>query len=225
MRYIHGKEVLETLEEIADPRHSALLVIDVQNDFCHPQSWSGKCGRDLSMMPEMIEHLRVVLAEARRQPLLRIFFQSTHLPDGLSDSGPWMYRNLSKGITKNPETDFCEDGTWGHQIVDELQPGAGELVIKKHRSDGFHQTNLDLILRDNGIKTVIATGVVTEGCVDSTVRSALFHDYYAVVPTDCVASQVRAKHDASLLISKADLCTTNELLRLWANAPVPVRAS
>lgn len=219
MRYIHGKEVWETLEEIADPRYSGLLVIDVQNDFCSPEGWSGRLGKDLSMMPEMTARLRELLEEARRLGMLRVFMQSTHLPDGHSDSGPWLYRNLTKGITKNPDTDFCQDGTWGHQIVDELQPLPGELIVKKHRSNAFHQTDLHLILRNDGIKTVIATGVVTEGCVDSTVRDALFRDYYAVVPRDCVASQSLQAHEASLLISKADICTSHDLIRIWS-APV-----
>lgn len=226
MRYVHGMEVLETVEEVVDPQHSALIVVDVQNDFCSPGGVSDRIGQDLSRMPAMIASLTNLLKEARRLGLFRVFIQNTVLPDGQSDSGAWMHRNLTKGMKRNPEEgNFCIEGTWGHAVVDELQPLPGELRVRKHRSSAFFQTNLDLILRNNGIKTCIVTGVVTEGCVDSTVRDALFHDYYAVVPRECVASPVRECHEASLLISKADIVQSADLMRLWSTATVPARGS
>lgn len=224
MRYIYGKEILETLEEIVDPRHAALVILDVQNDTCSSGGAAGRAGRDLSMMPEMVLHLQGLLEEARRQKLLRVFVQTTVLPGGRSDSGAWLYRNLAKGIRPNPEDDdFCIEGTWGHQVVAELQPLPEELRVKKRRSSAFYQTNLHLLLTNNGIKTLIVTGVETEDSVDATVRDAFYHDYYAVVPPDCVASSVREFHDTALFISKADKCTSADLSRLWAKLPEPAR--
>ncbi len=224
MRMIHGKQVMDTLEEIVDPRHTALIVVDVQNDFCSPEGAAGRLGRNLSAMPAMIARLQRLLEESRRQGLLRVFVQAASLPNGQSDSPAWLYRNLAKGLQRSSEAEeFCAPGTWGHEVVAELAPLPEEVRVRKHRSSAFHRTDLDLVLRSNGIKTVIVTGVVTEGCVDSTVRDALFHDYYAVLPRDCVASRNQAYHEASLLISKADLVEAEELGRAWAGLGAPAR--
>ena len=81
----------------------------------------------------------------------------------------------------------------------------GDLVVKKYRSSGFWGTNLDMLLRSNGIKSVVITGCTTEGCVESTARDALFNDYYVVIVEDCVASDDRAQHEASLLLDAQPL--------------------
>lgn len=114
------------------------------------------------------------------------------------------------------------EGSWGQQVVNELQPLPGEIRVKKHRSSAFFQTDLDLILKNNGIKTVIVTGVATAGCVDAAARDAQFHDLYAVVPRDCCAMSNRQQHEASLFISKADVVTSDDLLQLWARQQTPV---
>ena len=82
--------------------------------------------------------------------------------------------------------------------------------MRKYRSSGFWGTNLDMILRSNSIKTVVVGGCTTEGCVESTARDAMFNDYYVVIPEDCVASDDRAQHEASLLPS-CDTALTSAL--------------
>lgn len=221
MRIIHGKEVFETLEEIADARHAALIIVDVQNDFCSPQGLRGGPGKDLSMMAEMIANLKLLLEEARRQDVLRVFIQFTNLPNAASDSGAWLYRNLTKDMRADAYDDFCLDGSWGHEVVAELEPLPGEIRVKKHRSSAFFGTSLDVLLRNSGIKTCVVTGTATSGCVDATVRDAQYHDYYTVVPRDCCAQESRAHHEASLLISKADICTSNDLIPIWSTARQP----
>ena len=90
-------------------------------------------------------------------------------------------------------------------------------MVKKYRSSAFWGTNLDLLLRSNGIKSLIVAGCTTEGCVESTARDALFNDYYVVVVEDCVASDDRAQHEASLLLMRHrfDIATAEEVLRVW----------
>lgn len=167
------------------------------------------------MMGDMIANLKALLEEARRHDVLRVFVQFTNLPNGQSDSGAWLYRNLTKDMRADPYDDFCLDGTWGHEVVDELRPQPGELRVKKHRDSAFFGTNLDVLLRNNGIKSVVVSGTATAGCVDATVRGAQFRDYYAVLPKDCCGMRNREHHEAYLLRSKADVCTSSDLIRIW----------
>ena len=90
-------------------------------------------------------------------------------------------------------------------------------MVKKYRSSGFWGTNLDLLLRSNGIESLVVTGCTTEGCVESTARDALFNDYYVVIVEDCVASDDRAQHEASLLLMRHrfDIASAEEVLRVW----------
>ena len=99
----------------------------------------------------------------------------------------------------------------------------GDLVVKKYRSSGFWGTNLDMLLRSNGIQTVLVSGCTTEGCVESTARDAMFNDYYVVIAEDCVASDDRDLHDASLLLMRHrfDIADSDEILREWARVQTP----
>jgi nicotinamidase-related amidase len=114
--------------------------------------------------------------------------------------------------------DYTPDGSEGQQIIPELAPRDGDVVVKKYRSSAFWGTNLDLLLRANGIKTCLVSGCTTEGCVESTARDAMFGDYYVVIPEDCVASDDRAQHDASLLLMRHrfDLATSDAILGVWS---------
>ena len=92
--------------------------------------------------------------------------------------------------------------------------------MRKWRSSGFWGTNLDMILRSNGIETVVMTGCTTEGCVESTARDAMFNDYYVVIAEDCVGSDDRQQHDASLLLMRHrfDVAQSPEISATWATA-------
>ncbi len=111
----------------------------------------------------------------------------------------------------------CIEGTWGWQIVEELAPLPDEVVIKKNRSSAFVGTNLDMILRSNGIKSVALVGVSTSGCVMATAYGALFSEYYPVLLRDCVASTKAESHDAALLIMSGamDIADSEEVLEIW----------
>jgi nicotinamidase-related amidase len=115
---------------------------------------------------------------------------------------------------------YTEDGSWGQEFVAELSPGEGELVIKKFRSSGFVGTPLDLLLRSNGIETIVICGCTTEGCVESTARDGMFLDYYVVVVPDCVESDTREQHEASLTLMRArfDMLPSPEIRQVWDGA-------
>jgi nicotinamidase-related amidase len=115
---------------------------------------------------------------------------------------------------------YTVPGTKGHEFLAEFRPRDGELVVPKYRSSGFWGTNLDMLLRSNQVETVVVAGCTTEGCVESTARDAMFNDYYVVIPEDCVASDDRAQHEASILLMRHrfDLSTGSVVSKVWATA-------
>ena len=101
-----------------------------------------------------------------------------------------------------------------------MPPHDGDLIVKKYRSSAFWGTNLDMLLRSNGIQSVVVAGCTTEGCVESTARDAMFNDYYVVIADDCVASDDRAQHDASMFLMRHrfDIASSEQILGEWARA-------
>jgi nicotinamidase-related amidase len=217
---VAGKSIFTTLGELVKARHTALLIVDMQNDFCSPGGTDDQQGIDISMYREVIPRLTRVLEVAREMGLFIVYIQNTALPEHLSDS-PAQIRFLMKLSKKNIQQGGVEatlEGTWGQQFIEELAPLPGELIVKKHRSSAFWGTDLDMILRSNGIKTVVVTGCTTEGCVESTARDAMFNDYYVVVLKDCVASDDRRQHEASLLLMahRFDISDSTEVVSSWS---------
>jgi ureidoacrylate peracid hydrolase len=212
----HGRHVFTTMEELVDPRHTALVVIDVQNDFCAEGGLMHEMGKDLSMMKPALGNLRRVLEGARAAKVLPIFIQNTWLPQHGVASGPWL-RFMIVRYGMDPERGCTVQDTWGGEILSEVAPAKTEIVVRKWRSNSFIGTNLDLVLRAHEIKTVVITGVVTQGCVESTAREASFRDYYVVVLEDCVATYDRELHEASLKVmrTRVDVAPSDEVLRVW----------
>lgn len=219
---IEGKEVFTELEELVDPRHTALVVVDMQRDFCLPGGAFDRLGIDISMYPPMIPRLAHLIEGARAAGVPVIFIQMTVLPNRASESPAQIRFNLRLHLASGvPEPlSYTPDGSRGQEIIPELAPLEGDLVVKKYRSSGFWGTNLDLLLRSNGVKSIVVTGCTTEGCVESTARDALFNDYYVVVAEDCVASDDREQHDASMLLmrNRFDIASADEILGVWGGA-------
>ena len=220
MVVIEGKEVLTELAELIDPAHTALIMVDMQHDFIEPDGLFGSLGIDLSMYKAQRPRLAALLAAARKAGVLVVHLQNTALPGRMSDSPSQIRFNMRmhKDARGNqPPLRYTLPDTPGHAFVPEFQPKDDELVVRKYRSSGFWGTNLELVLRSNGIKTVLMGGCTTEGCVESTARDAMFNNYYVVVAEDCVASDDRAQHDASMLLMRHrfDISTGGEIARIW----------
>ncbi len=218
---IEGKQVFTELSELVDPRHAALLVIDMQRDFCEPGGSFDRLGVDLSMYPPVIPRIAGLVEGARAAGVLVVFVQMTVLPGRLSDSPAQIRFNLRLHLASQRSGEplgYTLDGSPGQEILPELAPAPGDLVVKKYRSSGFWGTNLDLLLRSNGVATVVVSGCTTEGCVESTARDAMFNDYYVVIADDCVASDDRAQHDASMLLMRHrfDIASSDDVLRIWS---------
>jgi ureidoacrylate peracid hydrolase len=217
---IDGKQVFTTLDELVDPRHTALLVVDMQRDFCTPGGAFDRLGVDISMYPAMVPRLVHLVEVARAAAVRVIYILMTVLPGRASESPAQIRFNLRLHLS-NHEGEalrYTTDGSEGQQLIPELTARDGDLIVKKYRSSGFWGTNLDMLLRSNGIKSVVVAGCTTEGCVESTARDAMFNDYYVVIPEDCVASDDPAQHDASLLLMRHrfDMTTSEQILGEWS---------
>jgi nicotinamidase-related amidase len=217
---IAGKQVFTELSEVIDPAHTALLIVDMQRDFVCAGGSFDRSGVDLTMYPPVVERIAELIAAARHAGVLPVFIQMTVLPGRASDSPAQLRFNLRlhdgyHGAAE-PLT-YTLDGSEGQQFVPGLEPEDGELVVKKYRSSAFWGTNLDLLLRSNGIKSVVVTGCTTEGCVESTARDAMFSDHYVVIATDAVGSDDRGQHDASmyLMTHRFDMATTDAIREIW----------
>jgi nicotinamidase-related amidase len=217
---VAGKQVFTELSEIVDPSHTALLIIDMQRDFCCAGGSFDRLGVDLSMYPPVIDRIGGLLQGARQSGVLPIFIQMTVLPNRASESPAQIRFNLRLHDGHHGQSEplaYTLDGSEGQRFVPGLEPQDGELVVKKYRSSAFWGTNLALLLRSNGIKSVVVSGCTTEGCVESTARDAMFSDYYVVLATDAVASDDKRQHDASmyLMAHRFDLATSEDIRKHW----------
>ncbi len=217
---IDGKQVFDSLEELVDPRHTALVVVDMQRDFCSPGGAFDSIGVDISMYPPMVPRLARLVEGARAAGVLVVYVMMTTLPGRLIESPAQIRFNRRLHLAANggDPLDYTTDGSDGQRIIPELEVLDGDVIVKKYRSSGFWGTNLDMLLRSNAIKSVVVTGCTTEGCVESTARDAMFNDYYVVLPEDCVASDDRVQHDASLLLMRHrfDVTTSEQILAEWS---------
>lgn len=218
---VDGKTVLTELHELVDPRRTAVVVVDMQRDFVDRDGLFGSMGLDLSAYDEIRPRIASLLEAARAAGVRVVHLQNTALPDGASDSPAQIRFNLrmhESARAGGPPLRYTVPGTRGHEFVDGLEPVEGDLVVPKYRSSGFWGTNLDLVLRSNGIETVLLVGCTTEGCVESTARDAMFCNYYVVIATDCVASDDKEQHDASLVLMRHrfDLAESAEVRGVWA---------
>ncbi len=173
-----------------DPAHTALLIIDMQRDFVEPGGFGETLGNDVSLLQQVVRPLQEVLAATREAGMTVIHTREGHRPD-LSDCPP---AKLNRGQPSlrigdpGPRGRILIRGEYGHDIVDELAPAPGELVIDKPGKGSFYATGLEEALRAQGITSLVVTGVTTEVCVHTTVREANDRGYECLVLSDCVGS-------------------------------------
>ncbi|HSC23099.1 MAG TPA: isochorismatase family cysteine hydrolase [Casimicrobiaceae bacterium] len=173
-----------------DPRTTALLVIDMQRDFVEPGGFGEALGNDVTPLTAVIGPCRRMLDAAREREMLVIHTREGHAPD-LADCPPSKLvrgRGDKRIGDLGPMGRILVRGERGHGIVDELAPLKGEVVVDKPGKGAFCATDLDLILHNRGIRSLIVCGVTTEVCVNTTVREANDRGYECVVLSDCVGS-------------------------------------
>jgi nicotinamidase-related amidase len=188
-------EMLTAPGDILAPRHTALVIIDMQKDFCTPGFGADRAGRDLGPTRSIIPGLEALLAVARAAGVLIVHVGFWTLPDHLSDSGPWLAQRRRATFSSDK---LALAGSEGAEFIEELSPLPGELVIHKHRYSAFKGTDLGMILDVRRIRSVVTTGVSTNACVESTLRDAFETGYYVAIPHDGTASWSHELYEATL---------------------------
>jgi biuret amidohydrolase len=215
------------------PDTTALILIDMQRDFLEPDGFGELLGNDVSLLARVVEPLAAVLAMARADDLMIVHTREGHRPD-LTDCPPSKLArgHLDVGIgSPGPKGRILVRGEYGHDIVDELAPLPGEAVLDKPGKGSFYATDLELMLRNQGIKSLIVTGVTTEVCVHTTVREANDRGFECLVLEDCCGSYFPEFHRVALEMVAAQggifgwVAGSAELLQAMSNTRPPVLAA
>ena len=213
--------MLRTLEEKIHPDNAALLVVDVQNDFCADGGTFDRIGRPVETVRAMVPTLQRLIHGARSAGVPVIFVRYGHTAATESEV------HLEQRARGRADMVICRQGSWGADFYG-VAPEPGESVVEKHRYSGFINTDLDLILRSTGRKSLLMTGIATNGCVEATARDGFMHDYYIVLVDDCCSCFSPELHQATLqnirdaygIVAKAD-----DLTSIWASSTETVGSS
>ncbi|MFC7401619.1 cysteine hydrolase family protein [Citricoccus sp. GCM10030269] len=186
---------------------TAVLVIDMQNGFVHPEGSLPQAGLGQPNTPQVIAENAALLEEARRAGLPVIYTRHVYRADFID-----MPERNRRDIPLDPPP--LVKGSWDGDVHDDVQPMPGDNIIDKNRYDAFLYTDLEVVLRALGVKRLLVTGVVTSICVESTVRSGHQRDFEMFVASDCVSAP-ETEHEAALNIMArmfADVGPWRELL-------------
>ena len=187
-----------------NPQASAVLVIDMLNDFLVEGGKMVLPGGD-----HIVPNQKDVLDAARKIDIPIIYVNDAHRP-GLREDREFLKRGQ-----------HCIEGTWGAKVIDALKPSAEDMIITKRRFSGFFETDLDLTLKDLGIKILIVMGVVTNICVRSTIHDAFFRGYKVIVPTDCVEATGPREQESSLYDIEThfgDIADSRQIIKVMSDA-------
>ena len=206
-----------------DISKSALIIVDMQNDFVHADGAFAHRARenpeakiDMEFLASTIPHVKRV-AEAFRAAGRPVIYIAHVLKPDYSDAQFPYWRAAPRRSNRT----FIVEGTWGAQVIDDLAPREGEHLVVKKGFGGFSNTPLDTILRNLGVTTCVVTGVTTCVCVSTTVRGGVEHNYRMILVKDAVAEVSRDVHEAELKTMQrifADVKSADEVIAMVAEA-------
>ncbi|MBN9051746.1 MAG: cysteine hydrolase [Rhizobiales bacterium] len=208
------QHLLKTLADVADPSHSALIIIDPQHDFCSERgAMAQKFGFDMKQIREAVPRLNAMIEDCRKAGVLvvwvrEIFADSKMHPNqkALWGAGDdiWLIREDGKGID------------WYEGMI---APKTGEPVITKWQYDAFADTELDLMLKSRGIKSLLMTGFTTNVCVETTARHGYIKGYHIVLVKDCTGAPTQAEYESGVFNIQTyfgQAATSDELRQVWS---------
>jgi ureidoacrylate peracid hydrolase len=210
MRKMNETGLFLTLKEKVRIGHTAVVVVDVQNDFCADGGWYAK-NNNLDMIQSMVPRLNSFLRKTRSKGVLTVLIKTIYNKHVISAV------MREKLIQRGLDLEYCLENTWGSEFY-MIEPTPADVIIVKQRHSGFFQTELDTVLRHHGIKTVILTGVATNVCVESTAREAFAMDYYVVLLSDCTGTFSSQLQELTLLnIDKVfgSVCSSERIMTIW----------
>jgi len=205
---------------------SALIVVDMQNDFVHSDGAFAQRARenpdkiDMQFLSGTVPYVKTLIEAFRRAKRPVIYIAHVLKPDYSDAQFPY-WRAAPRGPNRSNRT-FIVENTWGAEIVDELKPAEGEHLVTKKGFGGFSNTPLDTILRNMGVTTCVVSGVTTCVCVSTTVRGGVEHNYRMILVKDAVAEVDRETHAAELKTMQrifADVKSTDEVVRMLEKVP------
>jgi ureidoacrylate peracid hydrolase len=173
-----------------DPSQTAVVVVDMQNAYASPGGYLDLAGFDIAGAAAVIRNIAGVLEVARGAGMPVVFFQNGWDPAYVEAGGPgspnWHKSNALKTMRERPELEgqLLARGGWDHDLVDELKPQAGDIVLQKTRYSGFFNSQLDSVLRSRGVRNIVFVGIATNVCVESTLRDGFHLEYFGIVLED-----------------------------------------
>ena len=221
MREAYGKLVYDSLEEVVRPGHTALVVVDMQNDLVSLERPSAKEGAPPPAARDIIPALQRLIAAGRTAGVKVVYLVVGNSEDPAKTVSPaYAYYSLRESPYHGSYAGnllASPDVSWGKEVIPELEPQPEDPIVLKRRLGGFWGTHLDSTLRGMGVETVVVTGTATAGCVLDTVMGAFVNDYYTLYVPDCVSDGNAKLHDLALAFfrDRFDGPTSDELSALW----------
>jgi len=187
-----NEEFKNRIAELLMSRRTALIVVDVQNDFCAPEGAFGRKGFDLSHVERSVANLVPFIDRCRKSGMPVLFVRTFH--GDWTDSSSWLWR--LGGLNK--QTPVCRTNSWGAGFY-KVEPEDNDFIVTKHRFSGFSGTDLDLVLRSRGVETLFFTGVTTNVCVETTARDGFNLNYNVVLVEDCCGAFTPEEHASTVV--------------------------